>query len=1000
MINEFFENKTNIDKKKNLVLVENTGVFISQGLPVIVNFLNSLREDLEYCYKFIINCEPQNLKNLSYFFINNLFENIFSNNFSDELLSVIYRCLENEINNISGPENFLENSNLKILFEGLIINPRIKYFFHLILTPIIEKIENKFHEKLFINIFEIINDFENNIEQYNDNTIFSENNNQEKVNKEFNDKYMSDLSKNDLQNLYEQEKDLFIKEYIKKQIDLYQINNNLYSNSKLIDEIKKSKNSHKIFLIYKNIFLTIKRVIDYIIICLNEKIHLISPSLKIICKMIKILVNKKYENCTLLIENLYIGKFFFKFLICESLESIDYQCLIGSFILSKQTQENFKEIIQILKQLFSFEFFNSENNFSYIPFNSYFLKDILPYISKLFKELTNIKFSPFLEKISQNDNIYYYDFFKENKNELIQVVSYCFNLNELKILFSQAKNLNIEFEEDLDKNEKAKILKLRNKKATLLRFNNYLPEINEIISIEEKDNKVFYFLLPFINFNKQFLQYKKIEKTICYTIKEISLVNNKDELLENNLIKIDNFLVKLLYTYGILNQRDFSEIASNDLIKLLNELIKILKTGRLNFNSSVPPEWYGKSLITLLINLPEKYKKNNYDEILSMLKMKIQESIDFLDPKIFVSIYEKFKYINEKKELLTYVEQCLLEVEQNKKLKFFFENVNIHNILTLNKTSINGKSTFKINSVSNLIEIFPNVTTKEKNGKNKSLVYQKDDFIPQFILNFFNIINDKLKDSQILKESDFKSKYKDYELKKTDLYLKKKNVCLMYDGFYQHLNEYMILNFAIFEKENNSNCDIEFYLKLFKNKLNEFLLSKIETYIMSKLYLRIFPIESSYEDIKLYKQIIKFYWIEPKHIIHEKAIIENNFFEEIILLIQNLDNISSPNAKLNQLSIIFHIIENIINFSLENKNMIVSTQIIPIFVYCLIKSKSKKLWTNLTYIKYYKEDVIQEPIFIQFQVSLTMLQNLKYEDLFDISIDEYEDNCKKILSKK
>jgi hypothetical protein len=169
---------------------------------------------------------------------------------------------------------------------------------------------------------------------------------------------------------------------------------------------------------------------------------------------------------------------------------------------------------------------------------------------------------------------------------------------------------------------------------------------------------------------------------------------------------------------------------------------------------------------------------------------------------------------------------------------------------------------------------------------------------------------------------------------------------------------------------------------------------------MSKLYLRIFPIESSYEDIKLYKQIIKFYWIEPKHIIYEKAIIENNFFEEIILLIQNLDNMSSPNAKLNQLSIIFHIIENIINFSLENKNMIVSTQIIPIFVYCLIKSKSKKLWTNLTYIKYYKEDVIQEPIFIQFQVSLTMLQNLKYEDLFDISIDEYEDNCKKILSKK
>ena len=163
MINEFFENKKNIDKKKNLVLVEYTGVFISQGLPVIINFLNSLRNDLEYCYKFIINSEPQNLKKLSYFFINNLFDNIFSNNLSDELLSVIYRCLENEIKNVSGPEKFLENSNLQILFEGLIVNPRIKYFFHLILTPIINKIENRFYEKCFINIFDIIDDYNKNI---------------------------------------------------------------------------------------------------------------------------------------------------------------------------------------------------------------------------------------------------------------------------------------------------------------------------------------------------------------------------------------------------------------------------------------------------------------------------------------------------------------------------------------------------------------------------------------------------------------------------------------------------------------------------------------------------------------------------------------------------------------------------------------------------------------------------------------------------------------------
>ena len=191
---------------------------------------------------------------MSYFFINNLFDNIFSNNLSDELLSVIYRCLENEIKNVSGPEKFLENSNLQILFEGLIVNPRIKYFFHLILTPIINKIENRYYEKCFINIFDIIDDYNKNIEQFNDNEIFYNQNIQEKINKKFNDIYMRDISKNDLQNLYEKEEDIFIKEYIKKQIDLYQINNNLYSNSKLRDEINKSKNSDKIFLLYKHFF--------------------------------------------------------------------------------------------------------------------------------------------------------------------------------------------------------------------------------------------------------------------------------------------------------------------------------------------------------------------------------------------------------------------------------------------------------------------------------------------------------------------------------------------------------------------------------------------------------------------------------------------------------------------------------------------------------------------------------------------------------------------------
>jgi hypothetical protein len=284
----------------------------------------------------------------------------------------------------------------------------------------------------------------------------------------------------------------------------------------------------------------------------------------------------------------------------------------------------------ILKQLFSFEFFNSNNNYSLIPFNSYFLNELLSLVSKLFSELTNITFSPFIEKIIQNENIYYYDYFKENPEEIIHQTSFCFSINELKLLFKIAdSNFIPEFKEILVSNKES-IEKMRNiYNPTLKRFKHYSSEFDNIILEEEKQNKIFYFLFTKLKFNKEFLKYEKIESSDCFTRKELISVKTEEELLENNLIKIDNFLVKLLYINDILNQRDFSELASKDLIELLKELIKILKTGRLNFNSPVPPEWYGKSLVNLLINLPEKYKKNNYDKILSLLKLNIQKSIDF-----------------------------------------------------------------------------------------------------------------------------------------------------------------------------------------------------------------------------------------------------------------------------------------------------------------------------------------------------------------------------------
>ena len=127
----------------------------------------------------------------------------------------------------------------------------------------------------------------------------------------------------------------------------------------------------EIFLSYQHIFLSIIKLIDYIIKELNEKMNLIPHLLKYICKMIEIIIGKKFQN-DIYQKNLFISKFFFNFLLCQFLNSLDYESLC---VVSNQTQENFIQVSNIIKKLFSFEFFNSKLNSSFIPFNNFFLNE-------------------------------------------------------------------------------------------------------------------------------------------------------------------------------------------------------------------------------------------------------------------------------------------------------------------------------------------------------------------------------------------------------------------------------------------------------------------------------------------------------------------------------------------------------------------------------------------------------------------------------------------------
>ena len=960
-----------------------------------MNFFKILRNDLELFYKTLSSANNIQLKNISSFIINNFYDNIFSDKPSDELLTIIFKFLENEINNISQPENFLENTSCRFLLEGLFKNPEIKFFFNNLLTPIVEEIEENSCEKWFLSISEIKLDLEENKNLYISKGIIHNELKDNNTKNEF-EKYIFNINKSDLEALLNKTEDDFIKEYIQKQINLFEKDEKLYSNNNFMEDITKQKMKDEIFLFYNQIFLIIIKVINYILDHLIEKMNLIPNILKNICKIIEILVLKKYNN-SVYYRNLFIGKFFFNFIFCQFLESLDYDCLINTCIITNTTQENFTQVIKIIKKLFSLEFFNSKLNSSLIPFNNYFLNEALPKISQFFNEITKIKLSPFLEKIINNKNVFYYDFFLENPNELINQIQYCFNLYELNTLIEIVNNnikiiIESDFKEEFDEEKKEKINKGRNLfKATIRRISYYTKEVGDLIANQEKKNKIFYFLLTNLFFNEDFSKYEKIKESTCFTKKELETVNSEEDLLNNNLIKIDNFLVKLLFSYGSLNERDFSEVESKNLIEILNELIKILKTGRINFNSPVPPEWYGKSLVNLLNNLPEKYKKNNYDEILTLLKNDIQKSIDSLDPKVYSGIYEKLKNTSQIKILLTYVENNLIDIEQNKKIIYFCDKQELNTNLTLKKNANRKKATYKFKTISNLIDNFPNMSMKDKNGD--CLKIQKNDLIPEFLLNCLKIISEKSR--ILLNEYNYSELYADYENKKSELENKNRNICLDYDGFFPYLNENMKLFYSIFNSENTEENRIEDLLNQFKPHLTELLSNKIDDYIMNKLHSKIFPIDPLPKDITLYNKLLELNWIEPKNII-QKDIINYTFFSEPISLIQKFEKSKSPISKMKMLQKTFQSIQNIIKFNL--KELYLGTnQIIPIFVYILIKAKPKRLWSNLKYIQLYLGYKIDQQIFFQFQVAITMIETMDHNRLINVSQEEFENNCKNSL---
>ena len=195
--------------------------------------------------------------------------------------------------------------------------------------------------------------------------------------------------------------------------------------------------SKKFYSKYQSCFLGVITFINSIIDKMLDNFHLLPYSIKCLCKIISILITKKFPSINETKKNSFIAKFFFGKLFVPILKNPTLEVFISNFIISENTINNLSIICKIINKFTSCHFYKSIDNSDYTPFNLYFIEKIGK-LFIIFDHITNVRLPNFIQKYINKElpDDYKYNYFKENEEEYIIHSSICFNLEQVKAILN------------------------------------------------------------------------------------------------------------------------------------------------------------------------------------------------------------------------------------------------------------------------------------------------------------------------------------------------------------------------------------------------------------------------------------------------------------------------------------------------------------------------------------------------------------------------------------
>ena len=981
---------------RQFVLVEEQGEVLRDLNTYLPKLMNYLWEQPQIVADVIKNCDFNDLKEyLAPLIANNFYENILSSYYiEDNLMYVLTLLLEDEINclaNISQDNDFLKESNCGCLLEELRRKNDIQAFFKKIIYNDIEDLEVNYSSfRINFKVSKLTDDYrrqsikeikgkrgskfqnENSSKSLSleDANVMRNKKKMQSQTEMFNKKYIPPLDKKALQKKIDEYKDNEkMKEYCNSQLKDCEKNEDIYSNKKLMENLYICDFSQELLLKYQSHFIIAIDFMNSIIDKILENFHLLPYSVKCLCKIISILITKRFPEINETEKNAFIAKFFFGKLLIPILRDPEIEAFISNCIISENTKNNLSIICNVFNQFASGHFYKDNTDDSdYTTFNWYFLEK-MEKIYDIFEQITKVRLPTFIEKLINKElpEDYEYNYFKENPDEDLNHISICFNLDQINVLL----NTMSKHQDKIFTTKKS--IGLKKTVEKLMSSNNQML-IKRILNLEKNDKKVqpkvkkkedrepekvklHYFLITKLLTNERYKELFSIEqKTASYSKKELKSIQNKEELNQNNIIKVKNFFCSLLYNYNKLILTDFDEGTTDNTESILKELNNFMKSSNFFVDNSIPSEWYVKSLLEYLQKIPEDLTKNDCEKLYNEIEQDVNQSIKELDIVALSVIMGKLKFAKRGKN---YYEECrnlLVDIKLNQETKKIIETefIPVEIKFNFNEENEDGKLDIFTSNFKEKDRYHPEKIKEYEKNKKTKLCITIDDFTKKFP----NIV-----------------KYQ--ELQDADIFEIQQKL-----DFSAKINNYLNIVKIALEKKGTAQLD----------SINE----KIYDYVMNKLYDKIYPIEPYEEDNKIFQQSVRLSWTEPKHFIKSKRqLVFGSFLTDVLSYFKLIDSEKSPRKKLLNMSEIFSSIGFLLKFNGVGADAGVDDQM-PILNYAFIKSQPLRMFSNAKYMELYigdKKNKFEGSQLTQLLGICDFIAKIKYSHLIDVTNEEYIKRC-------